>query len=153
MLTLLVGILTGAAGAYIVHFLAHSRWWKEYRLRKLEELYTAIENHHVANAEYDTRNARYLMQPEDASGLEEQKEELRTVYLRALQEDEKKAAVIPMRINIYFNDLLPAWEDIESARRNLGKERQKGIMFDKAKREALGKKKGKPFVRVSVSIL
>ena len=103
---LLTGVITTIVGAYIVHFLAHNRWWKEYRLRKLEELYTAIENHHVANAEYDTRNATYLMQPEDASGLDEQKEELRTVYMRALQEDEKKAAVIPMLINIYFKEFI-----------------------------------------------
>jgi hypothetical protein len=133
----LAGVITTIVGAYIVHLLAHSRWWKEYRLRKLEELYTAIETHHVANAEYDTRNAAYLMQPEDADGVEKQGEILRTVYIKPLQEEEKKAAVIPMLINIYFKELLPAWENIESARRNLGSERQKAIMLDEPKREAL----------------
>ena len=47
------------------------------------------------------------MQPEDAEGLETEGEILRTVYIKALQEDEKKAAVIPMLINIYFKELLP----------------------------------------------
>ena len=81
------------------------------------------------------------MRPEDAEGLEKQEEILRTVYMKALQEDENRAAVIPMLINIYFKDLFPAWENIESATRNLRKENQKGIMLDRAKREALGREK------------
>ena len=135
----LAGITTTIVGAYIVHLLAHNRWWKEYRLQKLEELYSSIENHQIAIAEYYTRTAAYLMQPEDADGLEKEGEILRTVYIKALQEDEKNAAVIPMLINIYFKGLLAAWQNIENATRKLGKENQKGIMLDKAKREALGR--------------
>jgi hypothetical protein len=139
----LLGITTTIVGAYIVYFLAHSRWWKEYRLQKLEELYTAVENHQVAIAEYYTRGAVYLMQPEDedAKELEKQREILRTNYMKALQEDEKKAAVILMLINFYFKDLLPMWQTFKCATRELGKEYQKAIMLDKAKREALGREK------------
>src|SRR5438105_3662532 len=96
LVAFLTGVVSATVGAYIVHFLAHSRWWKEYRLRKLEELYTAVENHQIAIAEYNTRNAAYLMQPEDAEGLKTQEETLSAVYIKALQEDEKKAAIIPM---------------------------------------------------------
>jgi len=138
---ILTGVTTTIMGAYVVHFLAHNRWWKEYRLQKLEELYTAIQNHQVTIAEYNTRNAAYLMQPEDAEGVEKQGEMLGTVYMKALQENEKKAAVIPMLINIYFKELLPTWDKFESAKRELGEERQKAIMLDKAKREALGREK------------
>ncbi len=141
LLGILTGVTTTIVGAYIVHFLAHNRWWKEYRLQKLEELYIAIENHQVAIAEYYTRTAAYLMEPEDAEGLENQKETLRTVYITAFQEDEKKASVIPMLINIYFKGLLPAWQNIECATQKLDKESQKGIMLDKAKREGLGREK------------
>ena len=137
--TYLAGIATTIAGAYIVHFLTHNRWWKEYRLRKLEELYTALQNHEVAVAEYYTRSAAYLVRPEDATGLKEQEEWLRTDYLTALQEDEKKAAVISMIVNIYFRDLLPAWQNVESARNCLSVENRKAIMLDESKREALGR--------------
>jgi hypothetical protein len=132
-------ISTAIAGAYIVHFLTHNRWWKEYRLRKLEELYTALQNHQVAISEYYTRSAAYLDRPEEAEGLKEQGELLRTDYLRALREDEKAASVIPMIINIYFKELLPAWQNVEAARYKLSIENRKAIMLDAAKREALGK--------------
>lgn len=137
--TYLAGITTTIAGAYFVHLLTHDRWWREYRLRKLEELSIAVQNHEVTVSEYYTRSAAYLVQPEDAEGLLEQNNILRTDYLKALQEDEKSAAIIPMIVNIYFVELLPAWQNIEAARHRLSTESRKAYMFDKGKREALGK--------------
>ncbi|EDY20141.1 hypothetical protein CfE428DRAFT_2065 [Chthoniobacter flavus Ellin428] len=139
LLTYFAGIATTIAGAYLVHFLTHRRWWKEYRLRKLEELYLALQSHEIAISEYYTRSAAYLIRPEDAEGLEEQEETLRTDYLKALQEDEKKAAVIPMIVNIYFRDLSPAWQNVEAAKEKLRVENRKAVLIDDRKREALGR--------------
>lgn len=137
--TFFAGITTAIAGAYIVHFLTHNRWWKEYRLRKLEELYTTLQNHEVTISEYYTRSAAYLVRPEEAEGLKEQEELLRTDYLNALREDEKEASVISMIVNIYFKDLLPAWQNVEAARHKLSTENSKAIMLDEIKRESLGR--------------
>jgi len=134
-----IGIATTIGGAYIVHVLTHDRWWKEYRLRKLEELYMALRNHELVIAEYYTRSAAYLVQSEDAEGLPEQNEILRNNYLAALQEDEKQAAAIPMIANIYFDSLTPAWDNVETAKKRLSEESRKAIMLNKDIREALGK--------------
>ena len=50
LVAFVTGVFTASLGAYIVHFLAHSRWWKEYRLRKRTGTYSALENHHIAIA-------------------------------------------------------------------------------------------------------
>ena len=44
-----------------------------------------------------------------------------------------------MIVNIYFKDLLPAWQNVEAARHKLSTENRKAIMLDKAKRESLGR--------------
>lgn len=127
---ILIGAVTATAGAYVVHFLTHNRWWKEYRLRKLEELYTVLQNHEVTISEYYTRSAAYLVRPEDAEGLKEEEELLGADYLRTLQEDEKKASAIPMIVNLYFDNLLPAWKNIESAKAKVSAENRKALMLD-----------------------
>lgn len=138
VLGILATVVIAIAGAYTVHFLTHNRSWREYRLRKLEELYAALHVHEVTIAEYYTRSAYFLNEPEDAKGLKEQEELLVPVRI-ALHEDEKKASIIPMIINIYFKDLLPAWQNFESAKQRLSTEHYRANMLNEDKRESLSR--------------
>ena len=128
---LIAGIITAIAGAYIVHFLTHDRAWREFRLHKLEELFTTIHNYEISVAEYYSRAAFFLNTPEGDESVDKQNEALENIYLKDLREEEKKSAIIPMIIRIYFKDLLPQWRLILNARHNLTNENKRAIILDK----------------------
>jgi len=129
--TTLLTIASGLIAALSVHFLTLTRWRQDYRLKKLEELHTAVHNHEVAISEYYTRAALYCLKPEpvtenEKNELSNQEAALKS-YLAQYQQDEKAASIIKLLIKAYFKRLWPLYEQFEIIVVKLRDENKKAV--------------------------
>jgi len=134
------GLVSTLVSLLFGHYFSSFRWWQEYRLRKIEELYVLLRNHLIAVDNYYLRQTLLLQMPETHPKAEEAAKKMED-YLDALAEDEKKASLIPLLVNAYFPTLFPHWDKVAAGAKRVSKANQpatnliyqmgKGAMFTK----------------------
>lgn len=109
LVTFAAGVIVAIFGGYGVHFLTHDRWWKEYRLKKLEELFLSTQNHFLGSQIFLAQWMNILNLSIENESLAEQRRE--SIKKLNLENDEagKPLSTIPMLLFLYFPDTIHKW--------------------------------------------